>query len=157
MKFLKNNFKLILACIITAILVGGIVYAATSASEVTYSTSKNGEVQTVADALNDLYNNKEARILSETVSFPDSNTLSYELESIPKILYIYQYNRTSGNKNYIWYSLDYCQTFYGIDTSNSNAEAFSTTAWSLNGTTLTITVSDKTYWVNNKLHIYKVY
>ena len=57
MKFLKNNLKAIITFLIGVILSGGIVYAATAnAKDVTYTTNKNGQVQTVADALNDLYN-----------------------------------------------------------------------------------------------------
>ena len=55
MKFLKNNLKVIIAFILGATVAGGIVYAATSASEVTYSTSKNAEIKNVEQALNDLY------------------------------------------------------------------------------------------------------
>ena len=57
MKFLKNNLKAIITFLIGVILAGGIVYAATSANQVTYTISKNAQVQTVADALNDLYAN----------------------------------------------------------------------------------------------------
>lgn len=55
MKFLKNNLKVIIAFIIGLILAGGIVYAATSANQVIYTTTKNAEIQNVEDALNDLY------------------------------------------------------------------------------------------------------
>ena len=55
MKFLKNNLKLIIGILIGAILASGIVYAATSASQVTYTTNKNAEIKTVEGALNDLY------------------------------------------------------------------------------------------------------
>ena len=55
MKFLKNNLKVIIAFIIGIILAGGIVYAATVASGVTYTTAKNSNVKNVEDALNDLY------------------------------------------------------------------------------------------------------
>ena len=51
--------EVIIAFIVGLLIAGGIVYAATSASQVTYTTNKNGEVETVADALNDLYNKKD--------------------------------------------------------------------------------------------------
>ena len=41
MKYLKNNLKVIIAFILGLILAGGIVYAAVSASEVSYTTNKN--------------------------------------------------------------------------------------------------------------------
>lgn len=50
MKFLKNNYKLIVGILIGTILSGGIVYAAVSASQVTYKN--NTSVET---ALNELY------------------------------------------------------------------------------------------------------
>ena len=57
MKFLKRNIKLFVGIIIGVLIAGGIVYAATiNAREVDYTTSKNGEVSTVEQALNDLYN-----------------------------------------------------------------------------------------------------
>ena len=56
MKFLKDNVKVIIGFIVGVILAGGIVYAATSASQVTYTTNKNAQISTVAEALNDLYN-----------------------------------------------------------------------------------------------------
>lgn len=59
MKFLKRNKKIIIGILIGAILAGGIVYAATSADKVTYTTNKNIEVKNVEEALNDLYNNKK--------------------------------------------------------------------------------------------------
>lgn len=55
MKFIKNNLKVIIAFVLGAILTGGIVYAAVSASEVSYTTNKNANVKSVEDALNDLY------------------------------------------------------------------------------------------------------
>lgn len=58
MKFLKNNLKVIIAFILGLILAGGIVYAATSAKEVTYTTAKNGNIKNVEDALNELYAKK---------------------------------------------------------------------------------------------------
>ena len=59
MKILKNNLKVIIAFIFGLILAGGIVYAATSADKVTYTTTKNSEIQTVEEALNDLYNTQK--------------------------------------------------------------------------------------------------
>ena len=70
MKFLKNNLKLIIGFVIGAVLTGGIVYAAvTSATEITYSTNKNEEVETVADALNDLYSIKNNIDMSDAGEF----------------------------------------------------------------------------------------
>ena len=55
MKFLKNNFKIIIAFVLGVILTGGIVYAAVTASEIDYTTAKNSSVKNVEQALNDLY------------------------------------------------------------------------------------------------------
>ena len=57
MKFIKSNLKLIIGFIVGIILASGITVYAYSyfASDVGYTTNKNGQVQTVADALNDLY------------------------------------------------------------------------------------------------------
>ena len=59
MKFIKNNLKVIIAFVLGAILTGGIVYAAVSASEVSYTTNKNASVKNVEQALNELYNRKK--------------------------------------------------------------------------------------------------
>ena len=78
MKFLKNNLKLIIGILIGTILAGGIVYAATSASQVTYTTDKNAEIETVAEALNDLYSIKTK--IEETDATPSdilSNKKAY--------------------------------------------------------------------------------
>ena len=59
MKLIKNNLKLFIGIfigIILAGLVGGVVYAAVSANQISYTTNKNVQIQTVADGLNDLYN-----------------------------------------------------------------------------------------------------
>ena len=55
MKFLKNNLKVIIAFLLGTILTGGIVYAAVSASEISYTTNKNANIKYVSEALNDLY------------------------------------------------------------------------------------------------------
>lgn len=73
MKLIKNNFKIIIAFIIGSILSSGIVYAVTSASQITYTTTKNAEIETVADALNDLYNKSYNTTLVWTNSNPTSN------------------------------------------------------------------------------------
>lgn len=59
MNFLKKNIRTIIGFIVGVILAGGIVYAATSASQVNYTTEKNADIKTVADALNDLYSNSK--------------------------------------------------------------------------------------------------
>lgn len=59
MNFLKKYIKVIIGFIVGVILAGGIVYAATTASQVTYTTDKNAEIQYVSDALNDLYASKK--------------------------------------------------------------------------------------------------
>lgn len=56
MKFFNNNLKFIIGFIVGVILAGGIVYAAVSANQIIYTTDKNANIKTVADALNDLYN-----------------------------------------------------------------------------------------------------
>ena len=58
MKFLKKNFKWIITIIVSIILASGIsVYATNTylSSKVSYTTSKNAEIENVEDALNDLY------------------------------------------------------------------------------------------------------
>ena len=60
MKFLKNNLKLIIGFILGVILTGGIVYAAVTASEIDYTTTKNSSVKNVEQALNDLYTKGQA-------------------------------------------------------------------------------------------------
>ena len=55
MKIIKSNLKLIVGFIVGVILTGGLVYAATSAKDVDYTTEKNSEISTVEEALNDLY------------------------------------------------------------------------------------------------------
>lgn len=55
MKFIKNNFKIIIAFIIGVVLAGGIVYATTSAGEIEYTVEGRTDISTVSDALNDLY------------------------------------------------------------------------------------------------------
>ena len=58
MNFLKKNYKLIIGIVIGAILISGISVYATGqylASQVDYTTSKNGNIKNVEQALNDLY------------------------------------------------------------------------------------------------------
>lgn len=57
MKFFKNNFKLIIGIIIGMLFAGGVAYAVTSASDISY-TRQGTNINNVADALNDLYNKK---------------------------------------------------------------------------------------------------
>lgn len=81
MKFLKSNLKVIIGFIVGAILTGGIVYAATSANQVAYTTSKNSEINSVADALNDLYNKSKNNGKSGTVIIPSGSSNYIELET----------------------------------------------------------------------------
>lgn len=77
MKFIKNNFKIIIAFIIGVVLAGGIVYAATSASEIEYTVEGRTDINTVADALNDLYINKKISIdnlLNSSIESGDAST-----------------------------------------------------------------------------------
>ena len=78
MKFLKNNFKAIIAFIVGMILAGGIVYAATSASQINYTKDKNAEIKDVASALNDLYNMKKENIKSGSLYVPSNTTQSVD-------------------------------------------------------------------------------
>lgn len=55
MKLLKSNLKLIIGFLIGVVITGGIVYAATSASQISYTTDKNADIKNVQEALNDLY------------------------------------------------------------------------------------------------------
>ena len=64
MNFLKKNIRTIIGFIVGVILASGIVYAAVSASEVSYTTNKNANVKNVSEALNDLYSMKTK---SETI------------------------------------------------------------------------------------------
>lgn len=57
MKFYKNNLKIIIAFVVGLILSGGIVYAVTSANQISYTTDKNVNIKNVEEALNDLYSN----------------------------------------------------------------------------------------------------
>ena len=74
-KFLNNNFKLIIGFIFGVIITGTIVYAAVSASEINYTTSKNSSVKNVEQALNDLYNksNNNSKISFDLYCASDSN------------------------------------------------------------------------------------
>lgn len=67
MKFLKSNLKAIIAFIIGVILSGGIVYAAVSAGEVSY-TREGTNIKTVADALNNLYNESTKNLSVEIIN-----------------------------------------------------------------------------------------
>ena len=77
MKLLKDNLKVIIAFVIGLILAGGIVYAATSAREVNYTTSKNTDIKNVEEALNDLYKNKKG-VKSGSVEVPANSTSSVD-------------------------------------------------------------------------------
>ena len=104
MKFLKNNLKVIIAFIVGVILAGGIVYAATSAKDVTYTTSKNGEIKNVEEALNDLYNKKTSAVLLWTNENPTSDfspsTIALDLTAYDYIIIDGAYNTTNvGEKN----------------------------------------------------------
>ena len=62
MKILKDNLKVIIAFVLGAVLTGEIVYAATSANQVTYATEKNLKIKNVEEALNDLYSKKNMNL-----------------------------------------------------------------------------------------------
>ena len=58
MSFVKNNLKWILGIIVGVVIASGISVYATGqyfASQVNYTTDKNGEISNVEQALNDLY------------------------------------------------------------------------------------------------------
>lgn len=111
MKFLKNNLKLIIAFILGVILTGGIVYAAVSAREVSYTTDKNINIKNVAEALNDLYNKKTQKVIIG--SEYSNNSHEFDVTMIPNYqnltkdnfylnkVSIHYFNPTSGTeKNY---------------------------------------------------------
>ena len=83
MKFLKNNFKVIIAFILGLVLAGGIVYAAVSASEIEY---KNGK--SVEQALNELYGKTESSTLLWENQSPTS---TFDAQTIPLNLSGYDY------------------------------------------------------------------
>lgn len=87
MKFLKNNLKIIIAFIVGVILAGGIVYAATSAEQIDYTTDKNSEIKNVKEALNDLYDEKIKNELL-TPQLLASNVNSYTFDKNYRYVYI---------------------------------------------------------------------
>lgn len=91
MNFVKKNLKWIITIIVVIILTTGISVYATEqylASQVNYTTNKNGEVQTVADALNDLY--------SKTVNETEYNKLKEKYNNM-KLLYKNTTGTSDGN------------------------------------------------------------
>lgn len=93
-KLLKK--EVIIAFIVGIILASGIVYAATSANQVTYITSKNENVQNVEQALNDLYKLNSNKNLSVEI-INNSYTNGYITTTLTKD---YDYIIISGCK---WY------------------------------------------------------
>ena len=79
MKFLKNNIKVVIAFILGLILAGGIVYAATTARDVSYTTAKNENIKNVEEALNDLYSKRQ--ITPEQVGKITTQDASYTFEN----------------------------------------------------------------------------
>ena len=56
---MKNKKSIIISFIVGVIISGGIVYAAVSAGQIDYTTSKNVNITNVEEALNDLYKSKK--------------------------------------------------------------------------------------------------
>lgn len=126
MNVLKNNIKLIILIIILIIISSGISVFATStyfANQVNYTTSKNGEIKTVADALNDLYSNKtigisndieEIALVSKWISNP--NTCGSQRYNIGESVSV---GNSENNKiNFYWDSNDGNWYFKANQTGN---------------------------------------
>ena len=100
MKFLRSNLKVIIAFILGATLLGGIVYAANSAKEVTYTTGKNSEIKNVEQALNDLYNKNAKPFIwkNETHSSMGEQKILCDISKYEHALVLLEY---SNSNNYI--------------------------------------------------------
>ena len=79
------------------ILAGEIVYAATSASQVTYTTDKNAEIKNVEDALNELYSKvSNISVTNETISGTGSVSYTFQDDYRAACVYVYDgYNSGS--------------------------------------------------------------
>ena len=80
MNFVKKNLKWIITIIGVIILTTGISVYATGqylASRVDYTTSKNGNIKNVEEALNDLY----SKISTENIIFTGANNKNSEMQS----------------------------------------------------------------------------
>lgn len=135
MKFFKNNLKVIIGFVIGVILTGGIVYAVTSASEVIYTTSKNTEIKTVADALNDLYkykNSSTAQYIGTytSESAANANNATLTIPSVEKGNYLLLCFRTFVSSPNNYYAVIWGES--GI-TSGKNSDKYD--IYSLNGGT----------------------
>ena len=93
MNFVKKNFKLIVGIIIGAVLISGIsVYATTFANQITYTINGRENINSVEDALNDLYSKVPTKTLLWTNLSPNSTfeaqeiTLSSPLANFTHIL-----------------------------------------------------------------------
>ena len=111
MKFIKNNLKVIIAFIVGLILSGGIVYAVTSASQVAYTTTKNAEIETVADALNDLYDKSFNTTLIWTNSSSTSNfsaqTINLNLTKYDAVIIQTSYSLVPDNTSNYYLEANY--------------------------------------------------
>lgn len=113
MKFIKNNLKFIIGFVLGAILTGGIVYAAVSASEVSYTTDINANIKNVGDALNDLY----SKSINANTTQSITKTLLWENENPTSAFAIQDITLSSPYTNYThilvqWKSLKSSSTIY---------------------------------------------
>ena len=83
-KILKNNIKIILAVIVSILATGGIVYAATTANQISYTRSGTG-IANVEQALNDLYARNTSKKNVELIG-------DYQLDSTNVFTYTKTFN-----------------------------------------------------------------
>ena len=113
MNFVKKNYKLIIGILIGVVFISGISVYATSqylASKVSYTTEKNGKIQTVEEALNDLYTNKTSSsakyigtYTSESVANSNNGTLT--IPSVEEGSYLLLCFRTFVNASKDYYAV----------------------------------------------------
>lgn len=81
MKYIKKNFKVIIAFILGAILASGVtVYAVINAGSINY-TKEGTQIQNVEQALNDLYEKNKTKNTTRTlVATLEWNSTSYNID-----------------------------------------------------------------------------
>ena len=91
MKFIKENLKIVIALVIGIIISGVTVYAVTSSTVVFEPQNNSWNVDTVSDALNDLYNHTDPALTPVLLWTNPNPTSAFAAQTIEMDLSEYKY------------------------------------------------------------------
>lgn len=120
-KILKK--EVILSFVLGVALTSGIVYAATAANQIGYTTNNNIEIKNVEQALNDLYEkiNDNVKCVKGNYSKPQNSSVNIELDFTPSFVFIYFYNYYSSQIQCVVYDSNKSVN-YRLSTSNNTID-----------------------------------